>query len=308
MPAQAGYVEVFEGPTYDPDTQTGFNSGRMPVTPGSCVNDAGTVVGYAFKYDTGNSLGPRAARWGAGGTAAVELGNLGYGGFAYTEVYAYAMNDANTTVGRAQKYVGGYSKGNRAVRWDGGSTAATELGNLGTNSDEYTTARASAVNDANTAVGYARKYDAGSWLGHRAVRWDAGSTVATELGNLGTDGSGYTDAVAYAVNDADTVVGYAMKYDISGRFLGNRAVMWASDGVAVDLNTLIDPDSRWTLTKACAISEYNFWIGGEGLYDPDGTGPLDAYDRLWLMQVPEPATGMSVTLGAVALLRRKRRA
>ncbi len=49
-PAQAGYIEVFGSPTYDANTQTGFKDGQMPRNPGSCVNDAGTAVGSAYKY------------------------------------------------------------------------------------------------------------------------------------------------------------------------------------------------------------------------------------------------------------------
>jgi len=157
---------------------------------------------------------------------------------------------------------------------------------------------------SNTTVGFATKYDNGSDLGTRAVRWDAVGTAATELGTLETHSDWVTNARAYAVSDANTAVGYDDKYS-AGRAI-RRAVMWGLDGVALDLNMLIDPDSGWTLTKACDISEDGLWIGGEGLYDPDGLGPINAYDRLWVMQVPEPATLSLLALGGVAMLRRKR--
>jgi len=463
--AEADYTEVFGGPTYDANTQTGLTGGRMPADPGSFVNNAGTAVGYAKKYNAGSDLGTRAVRWAGGGAASTELGNLGTsngytwasayavnaantavggakkyddssdlgtravrwvgGGAAATELghlgtsstgmtqaFARAVNDSNTAVGSADKYVDGIKMGKRAVRWDGGGTTATELGNLGTRSDGVADVLALAVNAANTVVGYAEKYvdgsflgeravrwDAGgaaaielgnigthsnghtqtfphavnaantvvgyagkyddtSFLGYRAVRWDGGGTAATELGNLGTRGDEHTRAFAYGVNEANTTVGYATKYD-NGSDLGTRAVrwdavgtaatelgtldthsdwatnarayavsdtntavgyddkyasgvairravMWGLDGVALDLNTLIDPDSGWTLIKACDISEDGLWICGEGLYDPDGLGPINAYDRLWVMQVPEPATLSLLALGGVAMLRRKR--
>ena len=69
---------------------------------------------------------------------------------------------------------------------DVGSTAAIELGHLGTDSGGVTFADAICLNAAGTAVGYSKKYVSGSDMGYRAVRWDAGGTAATELGNLGT--------------------------------------------------------------------------------------------------------------------------
>ena len=88
----------------------------------------------------------------------------------------------------------GRDLGHRAVRWDASGTAATELGNLGTDANGVTQSVAVAINDAGTAVGYADKYDdSGVCLGDRAVRWDASGTAATELGNLGTDIGGITD-------------------------------------------------------------------------------------------------------------------
>ena len=70
---------------------------------------------------------------------------------------------------------------------------------------------ANAVNDANTAVGGATKYVDGSELGARAGRRENRSTVATELGTIGTRNDGKTDSFAYAVNNTNTTVGWAEK-------------------------------------------------------------------------------------------------
>ena len=154
------------------------------------------------------------------------------------------VNDAGTAVGWAKKYVAGADHGYRAVRWDPSSSTSTELGNLGTSSGGSTNSFAYALNGSGTAVGRTEKYVNGVWYNYHAVRWDASGTVATELGQLGIDGYGST---ALAVNDSGTAVGWT----VTGPSINSRrTVAWKSDGVAIDLNTLIDPASGWTLTKA----------------------------------------------------------
>jgi hypothetical protein len=248
---------------------------------------------------------------------------------AYVTVYGGATYDAATqtgyllpglpvspgrtagngvAVGHATKYTNGASLGPRAVRWDASGTAATELGNLGTDSGGYTYNVAWAVNTAGTAVGYAEKYgDFSLGYVYRAVRWDASGSAATELGGLAI-GSSDTFSQAYAVNTAGFTVGYAQTFTSSGTFLGSRATLWDLDGVAFDLNTLIDPNSGWTLDYGRGISDTN-WVTGIGGFDPDGAGPLAAYNRAFLLDVssavPEPSSLALLTFVVPALLRRR---
>jgi hypothetical protein len=304
--ASAEFVNVYGGPTYDGATQTGYLTAVQPAAPGDTAGN-GAAVGYATKYSSGTSIGTRAYRWDASGSAAVELGNLGTSGNGMTNVRAYALNGAGLVVGWASKYTSGVDLGNRAVRWAASGTAATELGNLGTNAGGTTTSQSFAVNSAGTASGWAEKYTAGTYLGSRAVRWDALGTV-TELGNLGTTGGG-TFCRAYAMNDAGATVGWANEYE-GGTYVGDRAVLWNSDGVAFDLNTLIDPDSGWTLFEADGISDTN-WVSGIGLFDPDGAGPLGAYDRAFLLDassaVPESASFCLLACASTLLTLRRGR-
>jgi hypothetical protein len=253
------------------------------------INDDGIAVGYSQKPGGLSNLGTRAVRWNSSGVVA-ELGNLGTTGGPYptTNAHAVAVNAVGTAVGWATKYVSGSLVGDRAVRWDASGTIATELDNLGLSGSNSANTSAYAVNDANTAVGYAQKFDSGIDKGTRAIRWDGSGTAATELGNLGLDANNSTSASAYAVNGAGTAVGYAQKYDLSGIYVGDRAVIWLPDASAIDLNDLgvvpVPAGGAWTLTTARALSAYG-WVAGSGAFDPDGDGPQASYTRHWVAQV-----------------------
>lgn len=255
------------------------------------INSSGTAAGFAEKFDPfGSTLGSRAVRWNASGTSATELGDIGVSTLeGATDARAYAINSAGTAVGYALKWDGNTTAGTRAVRWDGSGTAATQLGDLGLYTDGTTTAQANDVNDAGTAIGTVHKYVAGNFKGTRGVRWAPTDTTAIELGNLGTD-AGFTSTAASAINVDGIVVGYADKHDEEGASLGYRAVYWGTNDAAVDLNSLIDPGAGWLLYTAYSISNTG-WITGVGLFDPDGAGGEDAYSRLFVLQLPEPADG-----------------
>jgi len=272
------------------------------------VNDAGTAVGHAIKYVARVNHGIRAVRWDAGSTAATELGHLGTNARGETAAFTVAVDAAGTAVGFSRKYSAGVFLGDRAVRWDAGATAATELGNLGTNASGRAYGSAHMINASGTSIGYVEKYVGNVNLGERAVRWEAGGTAATELGVLGTL-SGVTSAYAYAINAHGTIVGTVVEYD-ENIFRGFRAVLWRADNSAFDLNRLIDPASGWTLNFAYGISDTNF-VAGLAKFDPDGAGPVQAYQRMFVIDataaVPEPGLAAVLTPVGVALLRRRRR-
>ncbi len=272
------------------------------------INDDGAVVGFGTHFDAGFDKGNRALRWDAAGFVE-ELGNLGTDGSGFSESRAVALNATGTAVGYGRKYESGTNAGDRAIRWAASDSAAEELGTLGVNGSGYTYNRAYALNAAGTAVGYGDKYDGlGTDKGTRAIRWGA-SGAATELGNLGTDTSGDTNGQAYAINTAGMAVGYVFEFDNLGNDLGTRAVAWGTDGVALDLNTMLDAGTSWVnLYEARDISDTG-WITGFGRFDPDGAGGSPAYNRMFLMQVmpvPEPGALSVPALGALVLLRRRR--
>jgi hypothetical protein len=271
---------------------------QTPWSRAYAVNQRGTTVGWADKIVSNMFLGTRAVRWDGAGIAATELDMLGTPPPSITNSEANDVNESGTAVGWSQKFAPGMNLGTRAVRWDAGGTAATELETLG----GLNFSQAYAINDAGDAVGIFRRTVI-SPPGNRAVRWDASGTAATELGELGADGT----SNALDTNNSGIVVGNAVKF-IGSVSAGVRAVTWGNDDVAIDLNDLIDPQSGWTLTTATNISDTG-WITGIGQFDPDGPGGLEAYNRhflLHLAQIPEPDTLFLTLFAAAGLLRLRR--
>jgi hypothetical protein len=282
------------------------NSGGTGASA-AAINSGGTAVGYGYKHVAGTYLGTRAVRWDAGGTAATELDTLGTNSAGEGTAFALDINDSGVVVGTSTKYVSNSIRGRRAVRWEPGAVAVTELGILGVNAIGANDSNAVAINDAGTAVGYSSKYVDGAAKGQRAVRWDLSTTNATELGNIGTNSAGVTWSVANFINAGGIAVGSANKYS-GGELLGDRAVLWDRAGVAFDLNSSIDPASGWTLTAAYSISDSNF-ITGLGDFDPDGVGPVTSVQRAFILDVnsviPEPTLGGGVTVSFLLLSRRR---
>ena len=283
------------------------------------INAAGVAVGYSGKSDdAGNALGEWAVRWDASG-AVTELGNLGTGAADFygnpagrTQSFAFAVNISGTAMGYCNVYdhAGQLLRQHAPVRWDS-SGAATELEQLPVHAGASVTWSPAALNDAGTVVGWAHRVGGDGFLdGTRAVRWDGTGTAATELGTLGTDSFGRTFSEALAVNDAGTAVGFAESFSSTGTFVGEHAVYWGDDALAIDLNTLIDPTDGWVLNRALAISDTG-WIAGNGMFDPDGPGGQAAYSRHFLMHVPatvpEPGAGLLVLIAIGSLARRARR-
>ena len=237
----AAFITVYGGPEYSFATSTGFISPGQATpyladTAASPVNNIGAAVGYARKFINGTNVGDRGLRWDSSGF--IELGTLGTSGGGATASQAYSVNNSGTAVGYALKYISGTSYGERAVRWDSLIGTPTELGDLGTSVSGSTSSSAYVVNNSGASAGYALKYTSGTDLGRRAVRWDALSTTAIELDNLGTSGTGSTFSEAYGLNDTGAVVGYARKYT-GGTEFGTRAVRWDATGTtATELDNL----------------------------------------------------------------------
>ncbi len=283
----------------------GTDSEGYSYAEAKAINAAGVAVGNAQKYDAaGNYLGYWAVKWEASGTAATPLGHLGelannpsYAPNGFTESQAFAINQSGTVVGYSNVYdaSGVLLRPSAPVRWDAAGTP-TELESPSPHGATVVWSP-TALNDAGTAVGWS--------TGFGAVRWDASGTAATLLGTI--DPADNRSGQAWAINGAGTAVGWAFfKYVGANDPLDTHAVYWGLDAQAVDLNTLINPNSGWVLNRASGISDTG-WIVGLGMFDPDGAGGQVAYPRHFLMHVPatavpEPASLAVFILGAPLLV------
>jgi hypothetical protein len=278
IPSSAdSYVLRYNPPTGGP-AQLGDLAGP-PITPTSrpyAINAAGAIVGQS-RDANGHD---RPVRWNAGGTSPMVLAPLEHHPIlGPPEGQANDINDSGSAVGWSGKTHPTLlvDVGDRAVRWDAAGNAS-ELGNIsayiaGSGAESYAvaTSEAYALNNAGTAVGYGTVYDAaGASKGNRAVRWNAAG-VATELGHLGTGNTSFTNAAAWAVNEAGHAVGYAIKFDSEGRNDGQRAVRWnAGVTTAIELQVLgTDPDGS-TFSKAYMLNDVGTAVGWLDKYNVQG--------------------------------------
>ena len=133
--------------------QLSANAEASVVWSAATLNDGGTTVGWALKLrDNGSSLGRRAVRWDAPGTAATELENLGTS-FDMTDSEALAVNAAGTVVGFANTYDATDTfLAEHGVYW-GGDTLAIDLNTLLDSSSGWVLNRALAISDTGWIVG-----------------------------------------------------------------------------------------------------------------------------------------------------------
>lgn len=215
------------------------------------VNENGEIVGWSHTA-SGDIHATLFDTTGGGDN--IDLGTCG-GDVSF----AYSINNNGETVG--------VSHGS-----GGGATLFDPTGNI-----KLDTGEAFSINNHGQIVGY---QESTSGCPQASIFNPYGTTI--HLGTLGG-----RESVARHINDNGDIVGWA--YDVSG---ATCPTLFDSTGagINIDLNTLIDPMSGWSLEYAEGINN-NGWIVGRGV-NPDGFG--HAY---LLTPVPVPSAVLLGTLG-----------
>jgi hypothetical protein len=261
--------------------------GNLGTEPGGfssnyayAINAGGDAAGFAYKYVGGSNVGSRAVVWAAGDILPTELGNLGTDASGFSTGAVYALNAHGDAAGFADGFVGTSWRGQHAVRWSAGQLAATELGNLGTDSAGFFNSKVNALDAAGDAGGSANKFSSThASLGSRAVVWPAGQITALELAGLGVNSTGKTVSGVNAGNAAGDFAGYATKFS-GDADLGFRAVWWrAGQTSAIELGNLGTDASGVTSSAVYAMNDAGDAVGASNRYS--GNATLGLHATLW---------------------------
>jgi len=256
----------------------------------TAINSSGQVAGEAFTYNGPyQQIFPYEAYLyspGGGGTL-TDLGNLDPG---VGNSSAAGINDSGQVVGNSWTTDGS----DRAFLYSGGTM--TDLGQIG---GPGGASYAYAINNHGLITGQA----SGGIGGNSDAFLYSGSGPMTDLGDLGGSSEGW------AINDAGQIVGDSYLSDgitdVAFLYSGGDPITDLG-GTMTDLNTLIPNGSDtptlgdWTLLQAYGINDSGDIIG----YGINPSGLTEAFE----LSVPEPASFSLLGIGALALLRRRRRA
>jgi len=266
---------------------TGFvwNTTTLTLTPLAPLLPTGTSQAYAISGNglvaVGSSdslLGVQATSW-VGPAAPVGLGDLAGGAFRSQALAASA--DGLTIVGDSDS-----ANGSEAFRWTG---TMAGLGDLAGGAFDSQALGAS----PNGALVVGRGESAS---GEEAFLWTSGPGMV----GLGDLPGGTFQSVAYDVTNGGVVVGSSETAVGPEAFVYSVGTMYRLIDVLV-ANGLGAQVAGWTLVEARAISDDGLTIAGWGI-DPDGN------THGWITTVgfiPEPSTGLLVSLGLVLLARRR---
>ncbi len=284
---------------YTPTAPGGISGVTVDFAPGgtaTAINNSGEI---AVVSDFGNAFIPNHVLAGI----FPDFADLGQGG-------AQGINDAGQIAGYVDNSAAIHTiygqtllgAGPGSVAWDinnygqvtgealfGGTAdhafiysngALTDLGTL-LSSNLGCGSQGQAINDSGQVAGYSCAPG-----GEHAFLYTDGHMV-----DLGVLGNGISSA-AYGINDAGDVVGYSAEWGGANQ----RAFVY-SNGVLIDLNSLLASDSGWVLQNATGINDRGQIIG-TGLFNGQNSGfLLDTDFSTGAVATPEPASWILLAFG-----------
>ncbi len=302
----------------DPTTGAFSNAFYWGGSVGTPIQDLGTLDGQVTSASSAVAINNNGWVTGWSGSGSTTIGFLWTGSGAVQSIptlggaaaNVYGINDAGTVVGASQIANGSYhgfiySDGvikdtgallNVAINDSGQMAAAypsepgvveqgylvsatghaTSIGSLG-----GTLTQPEAINGSGQIVGFSDNAEGY----HEAFLYSGG--VLTNLGTI--DGMDSSDASG--INDNGDIVGGCYDSLTGDAF----AFLYTGSGPMVDLNSLINPNSGWSLVSASAINDKG-QIVGMGI---NAEGEAHAF---LLDPTPEPSTAALLAVAASSLL------
>jgi uncharacterized membrane protein len=292
-------------------------SGTFILGAAQSINNKGQIVGWARDIFPGPDYACLFDSTGGGANKSLQAPSGQQGSHAYSindsgqivgqiyvkNVYYHAFvfdstgNGANKDLGSGCAYsnnesevVGSIAK---ACIFDStGNGNNIDLGTIGGGRYSY----AYSINNSNQIVGSTYiNNNIFSNITHACIFDSTGNGFNIDIGTLGGPGS-----EALSINDSGQIVGSALASPIPGNPLDSiRACLFDATGQGnnIDLNTLIDPTSGWTLNYAYCINNSG-WIVGQGVHN----GSTHAF-----LLTPEPASALIMAVGAIIAASRRRR-
>jgi probable HAF family extracellular repeat protein len=297
-----------------------FSGGSANPLPGvgqaNAISSSGLVVGTTYQGNT-----PFVSTWSGGqltpvsvsgyGTAANDLGQIAGGYLAGNALHAFisssgGITDLGTLGGNWSSAYGlndwGQAAGTSSINSVGtmhafyfsNTTGMIDLGTLG-----GTSSNAVGINLSGEVVGSSQTTSGFS----NAFVWNSGTF--SDLGTLGGNQS-----YGEAINDSGMVVGYSWT---AGNTITHGFVY--SNGVMVDLNSILSLGSEWTVTGAYGINDAGQILATADYAGEDYAVELNpvaqsAQARLLSVQplsVPEPSAFQLVGFGALLVFANRMR-
>jgi hypothetical protein len=268
----------------------------------SQVNEAGQVVGFSTRYNSGISNGVSA--WLYNGTTTV---NIGLTGAEYTRNDGYKvsfpsnLNASGQAIGKSDRYNGGSTpKGESIWLYNGTSTINVGLaGSEHTRSDGYKISFAIDLNEAGQVIGRSYRYNGSSSL----MGWDGWIydpvLDQTFTLNTSTRSDGFAYSTPHFLGEDGLVLGTHTLYDALDNGVESAFYFTVADGLQ-ELGPLVAgglPANGWESLADAVRRNRLGQLLGYGKLTSQSAGQM-AY---LLTPVPEPSGAMLLMAAAFAL-------